>query len=145
MGKAGAPFDSCMAEDAEAVLKNYTAAVFPFPLPSEAGKRAMALCRELGIPYLAATTEHPTLTVAEIRTFLKASGVHLYTEEEDVVYAGNGYLGLHSATGGTKRLKLPGVFRIRPIFGTDIPEQVTDTLSFVLKENGTALFSVHNL
>ena len=105
----------------------------------------MALCRELGIPYLAATTEHPTLTVAEIRRFLKNSGVHLYTEKDDVVYAGNGYLALHSTIPGEKTLTLPGTFRIRPVFGTVLPEQVTDTIVFALQENGTALFSVHKL
>lgn len=103
----------------------------------------MALCEQLGIPYLSASPEHPSLTLKEIRAFLENSGVHLYTEEPDVVYAGNGFFGLHSAVGGTKTLKLPGIFRVSPVFGADIPEQVTDTLCFDLRENGTALFSVH--
>jgi beta-galactosidase len=143
MGKAGVPYDSCMVEDAEAVLGNYKAAVFPVPTPSEAGMRAMALCRQKGIPYLTATQTHLELTTGEIRRFLADSGVHLYTEENDVVYAGNGYLGLHSTVGGTKTLKLPGSFRICPVFGAETFEQVTDTLVFDLQENGTALFSVH--
>ena len=103
----------------------------------------MALCRQKGIPYLTATETHYELTTEEIRSFLEESGVHLYTEERDVVYAGNGYLGLHSAVAGAKTLKLPAQFRICPVFGAEIPGQVTDTLVFDLPENGTALFSVH--
>ena len=143
MGTVGAPCDTFMVEDAEFALSGCKAAVFPFPVASEAGKRAMALCEQKGIPYLTATETHYELTTDEIRSFLEKSGVHLYTEENDVVYAGNGYLGLHSAVGGTKTLKLPAPFRIRPVFGAEVFEQVTDTLVFDLPENGTALFSVH--
>lgn len=143
MGPVGAPYDAFMVEDAEFALAGCKAAIFPFPTASEAGKQAMALCKQRGIPYLTATETHFELTTREIRAFLKDSGVHLYTEENDVVYAGNGYLGLHSVAAGTKTLKLPGTFRLRPVFCAEIPEQITDTLVFDLPENGTALFSVH--
>lgn len=143
MGTVGVPNNTFLVEDAERALAGCKAAIFPFPVPSEAGKRAMALCEERGIPYLTATETHCELTTGEIRDFLRESGVHFYTDENDVAYAGNGYLALHSAVGGTKKLKLPGTFRIRPVFGAEIPEQVTDDLVFDLPENGTALFSVH--
>ena len=142
MGNGGAPFDNFLVEDAEAVLRNYKAAVFISPVPSEAGKRAMELCRQLGIPYLTATEEHYELTGAEIRDFLAKTDVHLYSKDLDVVYAGNGYFGFHSVEGGEKKVRLPAVCRVRPIFGADGDEQITDTLSFTLGEKGTALFAV---
>ena len=142
MGTTGAPYDSCMVEDAPEVLKNYKVAVFPFPAPSETGKKALELCEKMNIPYLAATPEHFTLTTEEIRAFLKEHGVHLYTEEGDVVYAGNGYLGYHSTVGGTKTITLPKNVKIQPVFGAKIPAQTTDSIQFTLIENGTALFSV---
>ncbi|MBO5221104.1 MAG: hypothetical protein J6C26_02195 [Clostridia bacterium] len=142
MGTVGAPYDSCLTEDAETLLGNYKAAIFPFPVPSEAGKRAMELCDAMNIPYLTATPDHYTLTTDEIRAFLKEKGIHLYTEEQNVVYVGNGYLALHAATGGTKTVTLPQKMRVTPIFGTEISPQVTDKVRFELNENGTALFRI---
>ena len=142
MGHTGVPYDSCMVEDAESVLKRYQAAIFPFPLPSEAGKHAMALCEKMGIPYLTATADHYELTVDEIREFYKANGIHFYTDEKDVVYVGNGYIGLHSAVGGKKVLRLPRAHTVSPVFGSDLSPITTDTIEFTLEENATALFSV---
>ena len=142
MGNTGVPYDSCMVEDADNLLKNYMAAVFLMPIPSETGKHAMELCEKMGVPYLTATADHYELTVDEIRDFYKTNGIHFYTEEKDVVYVGNGYIGLHSAVGGKKRLHLPRTCTISPIFGAELPTQTTDCIEFELKENATTLFCV---
>ena len=96
----------------------------------------------MGIPYLSATADHYELTVDEIREFYRTNGIHFYTEEKDVVYVGNGYVGLHSVTCGTKRLHLPRICTVSPIFGAELPTQSTDCIEFELEENATALFSV---
>jgi beta-galactosidase len=140
MGNTGVPYDSYMSEDAANVLENYKAAVFPMPIPSEAGQRAMEFCEKMNIPYITATKEHCSLTVKELCDFYKSCGVHFYTEEKDVVYLGNGYLGLHSAVGGKKRLILPEKCRVSAIFEANAEEQTTDVIEFDLKENRTALF-----
>ena len=142
MGNTGVPFDSCMVEDAYNLLKNYKAAVFIMPIPSEAGKCAMELCEKMGIPYLTATADHYELTVDEIRDFYKSNGIHFYTEEKDVIYVGNGYVGLHSAEAGIKRINLPCTYTVSSIFGAEIRHQTTDCIKFELKENETALFRV---
>lgn len=142
MGNTGVPYDSCMAEDADTVLKHYKAAVFPFPVPSEAGEHAIKLCEKMGVPYIRATAEHYELTTDEIRKFYQDTGIHFYTAETDVVYAGNGYVGLHSANGGMKRVRLPRPVTVSSIFGAEVPAQITDCIEFELKENATALFSV---
>lgn len=142
MGNTGVPYDALMVEDAEVVLKNYKAAVFPSPFASEEGKKAMALCERLGIPYLTASNTHARLKVDRIIDFYKQSGVHFYSEEKDVVYLGNGYLALHAATEGAKILHLPKALHVTPIFGTDIPAQTTDRISLSLPQYGTALFAI---
>ena len=142
MGNVGASCDIHMVEEAEEILSGYRAAIFPAPVPSEAGRRAMAICREKGIHYLSATVEHPELDVEEIQAFLKKGGVHLYSETDDVVYAGNGYVALHAKTGGEKHLSLPTTCRVTPLFGADIPEQVGDHIHFPLEQFATALFKV---
>jgi len=142
MGNTGVPYDSCMVEDANKLLKNYKAAVFVMPIPSETGKHAIELCERMGIPYLTATADHYELTVDEIRNFYKVNGIHVYAEEKDVVYVGNGYVGLHSVRSGMKHLRLPHPCTVTSVFGTTYSTQTTDLIEFDLKENATALFSV---
>lgn len=142
LGNTGIPYDLCACEDAEAILHRYKAVIFPFPAPSAAGEYAMTLCQERGIPYLTATPSHPVLTVAEIRDFCDQSGVHAYTPAGDVIYVGNGYLGLHAADGGEKIITLPKTCRVAPLFGTDVEEQTTDTVRFTLDKHKTALYAV---
>ena len=142
LGKTGVPFDSIMAEDAEALLPRYKAAIFPFSVPSEAGKKAIALCESLGIPYLIASPERASLSLKELRDFLEKSGVHICGDTQNVVYLGNGYIGLHSAEGGKKTLRLPRPMRVTAVYGTEFSETVTDRIEFDLEENGTALFAL---
>ena len=145
MGNIGAPYDLCMVEDAPEVLKKYKVAVFPMPVASETGKRVMKLCDELGVAYISASGEKPHITTEEICDVLKKNNVHFYSNENDVVYAGNGYVALHSSKGGKKTLCLPSEFKVTPVFGANIEPQITDTINFELIENDTALFKVESL
>jgi hypothetical protein len=146
MGNTGVPFDFYACEDADAILDGYKAVVFPFPVASEpAGVHAMALCKQKGIPYLTATPEHPVLTVSEIRAFYEANGIHFYTETEDVVYLGNGYVGLHAATGGRKELHLPKNCSLTPVFGVEAPERIGNTWCFSVEPYETVLFSIEEI
>ena len=142
IGNTGVPYDSYMAEDAPTVLAKYKAAVFAMPIPSEAGKRAMELCERMGIPYLSASAEHIALSTDEIRDFYKKSGIHIYTDEKDVIYIGNGYLGLHTATAGERLLKLPRPLSVSPIFGTDIEPMITDTIALNADKHTTILLKL---
>ena len=100
----------------------------------------MKLCEMMGIPYLSATKEQHILTVDDIRDFYERAGVHQYNKDGDVIYAGNGYVALHSAKSGKKELKLPKALDVSPLFGTGAQECETDVISFDLLENATALF-----
>lgn len=142
MGSTGAPYDTHMVEDAAEVLPSYKAAIFGSPYPSDAGRRAIELCREMGIPHLVASEEHPVFSAAEIRAFLKEAGIHVYIENNDVIYAGNGYLGIHAASAGKKKIMLPCECRISPIFGCDIEEASASSIELELEKFGTALFRI---
>ena len=102
----------------------------------------MALCREQGIPYLTATLEHPLLALEEQVEFLKTAGVHLYATGGDVVYAGNGYVALHSETGGEKRIFLPAERAVTPLFGAADVRVEGQTVIFTLEPCDTALFQI---
>ena len=92
--------------------------------------------------FLATTADHYELTIDEVREFYKANGIHFYTEEKDVVYVGNGYIGLRSVVGRVKSTRLPHTSNGSSIFGAEFSTQNTDLIEFELKENATALFAV---
>lgn len=142
MGNTGVPYDNFMAEDAEAVLDGYRASVFPMPIASEAGRRAMELCRKMGIPYISASAEHPALALGDLCDFYKRVGVHFYSHDRDVIYLGNGYLGLHTVASGKREIRLPRPLRIKAVFGIDREEQVTDTVTVEADGVTTVLLSV---
>jgi beta-galactosidase len=139
MGNTGVPYDAYMVEDAQKVLAGRKAAVFPSPIPSEAGKKAMALCKQMGIPYLTATPENHTLTTEQIVAFLRGTAVHFYCDTRDVIYAGNGYLAIHAATAGKKHLHLPFACEAEQLFG---PEATCEegALTLDMPQFATALF-----
>ena len=91
---------------------------------------------------MCATVDHYKLTVDELIEFYKVNSVHFYSEEQDVVYVGNGYVGLHSAVGGKKRLRLPCASTVSLVYGTQFNNQTTDCIEFELEENATALFLI---
>ena len=138
----GAPFDCLSVEDAKSVLDGYRVAVFPTVLSSAAGYEAKAICRERGIPFICASPEHPALTRDELKAFAKEAGVHIYADEYDPVFVGNGYIGYHSAVAGIKTLKVPDGVKISPIFGAVDVSVSENSVSFLLGECESALFKV---
>ena len=142
MGNTGVPYDTYMVEDADKILKNYKAAVFLMPIASVAGERARKLCKELGIAYIIAPEAEGGLTASQLQSFYKDNGIHFYTDNNDVVYVGNGYAALHSEHGGKKRLCLPKACAVKAVFGADYSAEKCDVIEFDLQENATALFSV---
>lgn len=73
-------------------------------------------------------------TTARLREVARQAGVHLYGETEEPVYAAEGFLAAHSASGGARTYRLPRrVARVRELFtGALVAEDVdafTDTLA----------------
>ncbi len=142
MGNSGIPFDLCLVEDAEKVVKNYRAAIFTAPIPTDSGKAAVELCKKLGIPYIQTSEEKPFYSVDELRDFLVSSGIHCYNSDGNVIYCGEGFLAVHSVNGGEVKITLPQRYKIRPLLGTDIGECEADTLTLNMKEFDTAVFEL---
>jgi hypothetical protein len=85
-----------MVEDAKKVLHKYKSAIFTAPLPSESGKKAIELCKELNIPYIETTTQKAFFKKNELREILISNAVHCYNAQDNVIYCGNGFLGKES-------------------------------------------------
>ena len=142
MGNIGAPYDTYMVEDASKIIKNYKAAVFPCPIPSDAAKSAISMCEKMNIPYLSAGIGHPKLSTEEIREFVKACGVHLYTECGEVIYAGGGYIALHSDISGRKTIALPKSAKISSVIAGEHDVKAARVISFDLEQNNTVIYRI---
>lgn len=142
MGNTGIPFDTYMVEDAEKVLSKYRFAIFPAPIPTEAGKCAVELCKSLNIPCLVSDEEKPHYSTPELRDILVKSGIHCYNTDNNVIYRGNGILAIHAQKGGETRITLPKKCRIKPLTGTAIPEEATDTITLNIPKHSTLIFVI---
>ena len=142
MGNTGIPFDLCMVEDAEKALNKYRAAIFTAPLPSESGKKALNICRNLNIPYISADTEKNFFSETQLRDFLLSSNIHCYNSDGNVIYCGNGFLGIHSVKDGIAEIKLPAEYTVRPLLGTSLDECKTDRILIDMNKHDTAVFEL---
>ena len=142
MGNSGIPFDLCMVEDAEKVLHKYQAAIFTAPYPSESGKNAVGLCRKNNVPCYEASAENPFPTLEELRGFLVSAGVHCYNPDGNVIYCGEGFIGVHAVTDGEITVSLPAEYTVTPLLGTDLAEHKTDKLTLIMNKHETAVFEL---
>ena len=142
MGNTGIPFKQCMVEDAEKILSKYKFAIFTAPLPSESGKNAVELCKKLNIPYLETSTEKHFYKKNELREILISNGIHCYNEADNVIYCGNGFLGIHTINDGEVKITLPQKYKIKSLFGTDLLDCKTDVIKLNMKKYETAIFEI---
>jgi len=54
-----------------------------------------------------------------VQYFAKNAGVHIYSEEGDVVYANQSYLSVSSSRPGKRRIRLPGKFQLTGLLGDE--------------------------
>ena len=142
MGNTGIPFDMCMTEDAEKVLHKYKAAIFTAPLPSESGKKAVELCKKMSIPYILSDTEKSWFTTDELRDFLVSENIHCYSDNGNVIYCGNGFLGVHAVDEGEITIELPDEFTVKPLLGNNLTECKTKELKLNMNKHDTAFFEL---
>ncbi len=140
LGNTGIPFDLYMVEDAPRVLHRYRAAVFCAPVPSQAGFDAMHFCRQNNIPFVCPDAQKFVFSTAELRDLLVQAGVHCYNAEGCVVYCDNGFLAVHTVSDGRTVLRLPQKYTVTPLFGTQMMQSETDTLTLHLPKHATAVF-----
>lgn len=142
MGNTGIPFDLCMTEDAGKVIHKYKAAIFTAPLPSESGKKALEMCKKMNIPHIQSDTEKSWFTTDELRDFLVSEGVHCYNDKGNVIYCGNGFLGIHAINDGEIKITLPDEFTLRPLLGKKLTECKTDALLLHMHKHDTVIFEL---
>ncbi len=145
MSFSGIPFDMYLVEDAPNVIENYKCAIFTAPRPTENGKNAMTLCHKLAVPFIASTEEKPFYDTDELRDFLISKGVHCYNNTNDVIYCGNGFIGIHTVEDGKTKITLPNKYKIRPLLDTENSEVETDTITITAPKHSTKIFEINNI
>lgn len=142
MGNTGIPFDLCMVEDAQKIIKKYKAAIFTAPIPSDSGKEAVKLCESLCIPCIKVSPEKTFYSENELRSLLIEKGLHCYNKDGNVIYCGEGFIAVHAIKGGEVRILLPKKYTVRPLLGSDLTERMTDELLICMEEYDTAVFEL---
>ena len=142
MGNTGIPFDLCLVEDAEKVLHKYKAAIFTAPLPTEEGKKAVEICEKMNVPYIQTSEEKLSFSTEELRVFLASKDVHCYNDKGNVIYCGNGFVGIHSADEGEMKISLPKKFKVKPLLEINLDECETDEITVYMSKHHTAVFEL---
>ncbi len=142
LGNTGIPFDIYMVEDAEKISKNFKAAIFSAPIPSENGKKAIEICQKLNIPFISSTKDKFEYNTNELRDFLIKSGVHCYNSDGSVIYCSGGFLGIHTVSDGETTIKLPKEYKIKPLNSSDENEFESDTIFINTSKHNTLMYEL---
>ncbi len=142
MGTSGIPFDMFMVEDAEKVLHKYKFAIFTAPCPSESGKEAIKICKELNIPYFSADELDAFISTEELREILVSSGIHCYNGDDCVVYCDKGILGIHTVKDGEVKVKLPKKLKVKSLTDKATNEFEADEITFIAPKHSTMIFNL---
>lgn len=78
----------------------------------------------------------------ELRDLWRQAGVHLYNEQDDVLYVGRGWLCLHTVTGGERQIYLPFSARVTNPVTHDLIHDSTSTFTIQLAERSTTLLRI---
>ena len=145
MSFTGIPFDLYLATDAADVISGYSAAIFPSPVPSENGRKAIELCERMNIPHLRLSEEKTHFTVDELRDWLTANGIHCFNPHGNTIYCGNGYVGIHTSAEGETEIRLPEKFRIKPLLSDSDDTYISDRIIINAKKFDTFVFELNKI
>ena len=115
LGLCGAPYDIYLTSDFNEVYKNYKFFVFLAPRTTQLTENAVKAAGET--PYIIISAENSDISPAQFREMFRSAGVHIYCENDCVVYASKSYLFVHTCESGRLKLNADG---IRPV----IPQEI---------------------
>lgn len=160
LGKTGTPYHLYLRSDFNRIPAAGYKVIWLLGLPdlTEAEVRAVRMWQASGVTVLKTGPEgttiyhHPdqsafypdryTWSASELRQIWRESGVHLYVESDDVVYAGYGWLSLHTLTGGNRLIHFPfAATVIDPLSGTTLADSVR-SFQVHINPRSTILFRI---
>jgi beta-galactosidase len=161
LGRSGAPHDLYLRNDMTRLPPEQYRAVWLLGLrtltPSESG--LIKSWREKGITVVWTRPEGSEIRApgggieqhkgkiawkaGELREAWEKAGVHIYLDADDVLYAGSGWIGIHTLAGGERTLKLPFTARIENAFDKEaLLAESAATLLLKLPPRSTTLLRI---
>ena len=107
LGKIGAPYDCYLASDYERVKDRYRAVILIDTYRTAAADYIVCDCEKRGECCFVINESNAGVSSESLRDFCRRCGVHLYTDENAVVYANESYLFVHSCTESIPEINLP--------------------------------------
>lgn len=92
-----------------------------------------------------ATTVHDDKlrwTSKELRSLANRAGAHIYSDQDDVLYAGHGWLSIHSVKGGARTIQLPFSARVEDAFAKTVLSDATKRIDLQVPETSTTLLRI---
>jgi beta-galactosidase len=159
LAKTGAPYDLYLRADLDSLPVSSYKIVWLMGIPDitdherqyldEMIKRGMVimLTDTVGteIKSLSLEKKYPgkySWTAAELGEIWQDCHVHRYIKTEDVLYAGRGWIGIHSADGGEKEIKLKFKAHIINVINSEMLVDATNVVKINMKPKSTVLFRV---
>lgn len=87
--------------------------------------------------------ERTNWSPGDLRKIFSIAGVHIFSEKDDVVYAGNGWLMIHCKEAGKRNIRVPPTWKM---YEVRYEREYTVTNGYILldaKEGDTFLFRIH--
>jgi beta-galactosidase len=80
---------------------------------------------------------------SELRDLWKKSGVHLYTDSDDVFYIGHNWLCIHTVKGGERTVNFPFTTQVIDPMKREVIADSTKSISVILKPKSTLLLRIN--
>ena len=111
-------------------------------IPQEFGKGARGNGHETygEGDYASVYTAAPLLPAALLRSIAAYAGCHVYNEQNDVLYAGDGILAVHAAKPGRRHLRLPRPATVRELYTGELIGKSIEEFDYNFEQPGTAVF-----
>ena len=83
-----------------------------------------------------------TWSSADLRSVWRGAGAHIYLDTDDVLYAGRGWVSVHTVAGGPRTVFLPFAARIEDAFEGKVLADSAERVELELAPNSTVLLRV---
>ncbi|GAA4446622.1 hypothetical protein GCM10023091_40090 [Ravibacter arvi] len=156
LGKTGAPYDLFLRSDLSSLKSKAYKFIWLLGVDglSKAETEKIAKWEKSGITVMR-TTETGTVfssgaqksaqiqwAPGELRSLYQAAGVHIYVSSNEVCYAGNGWVSLHTVSGGERTIYLPVRSDVSDPARSGFTASGVDSITVTLQPNSTLLLRV---
>jgi beta-galactosidase len=160
LGKSGTPYDLYLRSDILSITDHAYRAVWLLGPPELTRAETEAFKKWLRKGMTIMWTRPTTTTIQrpfgteetfegkiawsgkELRDLWRTSGAHIYLKTDDVLYAGRGWIGIHTVSGGRPTIRLPFTARIEDAFEGKVLAESADRFQLDLPSNSTILLQV---